>query len=105
MADADPIAAVLLDARARLASGKWCKGTLRDDHGHVCMYGALRVAMGSHRLLDPHDVTKLLIPHMWCCSMAGFNDAPSTTLADVLTVFDKALAELGALDRVTPVMT
>jgi hypothetical protein len=27
--------------------------------------------------------------------MAGFNDAPRTTLADVLTVFDKALAELG----------
>jgi hypothetical protein len=39
---------------------------------------------------------------MWCSLIPGFNDASETTLADVLTVFDKALAELGALDRVTP---
>ncbi|MGH3555139.1 MAG: DUF6197 family protein [Mycobacterium sp.] len=100
MTHTDQIADVLLIARNRLAAGQWCKGTLRDDHGNVCMYGALSEAMSRHGRLDSHDVTKLLIPHMWCCSMAAFNDAPSTTLADVLTVFDKALAELGRTHEV-----
>jgi hypothetical protein len=95
MTDTDRIADVLLTARNRLAAGRWCKGALRDDRGNVCMYGALSEAMSRHGLLDSREVVKRLIPHMWCFSMAGFNDAPRTTLADVLTVFDKALAELG----------
>jgi hypothetical protein len=103
MTGTDPIAAVLLDARARLASGKWCKRQEFDSNGNMCMQGALMAARnGIEADVDIYKIERLLGKHMWCSSIPGFNDASETTLADVLTVFDKALAELGAPDRVTP---
>ncbi len=103
MTGTDPIAAVLLDARARLASGKWCKRQEFDSNGNMCMQGALIAARsGMEADVDIYKIERLLGMHMWCSSIPRFNDASETTLADVLTVFDKTLAELGALDRVTP---
>jgi hypothetical protein len=98
MSGTDQIAAVLLDARARLASGKWCKRHEFDSNGNMCMQGALMAARSSIEAdVDIFKIEGLLGKHIWCSSIPGFNDASETTLADVLTVFDKALAELGHL--------
>lgn len=98
MSGTDQIAAVLLDARARLASGKWCKRQEFDSNGNMCMQGALMAARSAIEAdVDIFKIEGLLGKHIWCSSIPGFNDASETTLADVLTVFDKALAELGHL--------
>lgn len=98
MSGTDQIAAVLLNARARLASGKWCKRHEFDSNGNMCMQGALMAARSAIEAdVDIFKIEGLLGKHIWCSSISGFNDASETTLADVLTVFDKALAELGHL--------
>jgi hypothetical protein len=98
MSGADAIAAVLLDARARLASGKWCKRQEFDSNGNMCMQGALMAARNAIKAdVDICKIERLLGKHISCSSIPGFNDASQTTLADVLTIFDKALADLGHL--------
>jgi len=62
------------------------------------MQGALMAARKDMEAgVDIYKIERLLGKHMWCSSIPRFNDAPETTLADVLTVLDKALAELGQL--------
>jgi hypothetical protein len=62
------------------------------------MQGALMAARSSIEAdVDIFKIEGLLGKHIWCSSIPGFNDASETTLADILTVFDKALAELGHL--------
>lgn len=46
-----PVAALLQRAHQRLLAGGWCNGTLVDDNGARCLYGAIRAeAYGDHRL-------------------------------------------------------
>ncbi|WP_037500670.1 DUF6197 family protein [Sphingomonas jaspsi] len=107
----------LIKAREILAKGQWTQGGCyaADPHGvamnynyadaetcHFCMLGALGVvnrtadilltetpeSLALARALDPtadRDTTFDLVTE--------FNDADTTTLADVLAVFDKAIAD------------
>ena len=111
---------VLVNARARIASPEtWCKWhSARDRNGDFCEYhsdaacsfcsvGAiwaaahvLRVGPLAPQGLSAHPVdeaTTLLaqsVRHV--PSVAAFNDAPTTTHADVLKMYDDAIARLRA---------
>lgn len=98
----DQITAVLLHARGILSAGHWCKGRGTDGRGNVCAFGAIGRAI--HEFDIPMPITfavdiadrmrKHTPDHI---GLANYNDAETTTLADVLEVFDKAIAELGAV--------
>lgn len=79
----------------------WCQGTYaRNDKGHpvledfpdsvcFCMAGACRLACANASLLH------CALPYEQChTSIPNFNDSPTTTHADVLAVFDRAIDRL-----------
>jgi hypothetical protein len=93
------IADDLKAARALIEKG-WCKDALRLGNTY-CAIGALsKVTEGdvyactSRGDAAYHAVRKMLPAGV---DIADFNNAPETTRQDVLNLFDKALAELGAL--------
>ena len=91
---------VLLRARAYLAKGHWCKGSLKSGEKR-CALGALDVALDDFTYLtsDAELALEQQLDIRWSGNnkvpVAAFNDDPDTTLTDVLALFDKALAELG----------
>lgn len=97
------IADDLKAARALVNEG-WCQGDLADAHGGVCAIGALNlicvgsvyISVGGYPRRDAavDALKRLLMPGQY---LHEFNDASTTTQQDVLSLFDKALAELGAL--------
>lgn len=99
---------VLLAARARLATGKWCKGFISDANGNVCARGAIFRACGWGPEID--EVERALESFIDASRyrrrreiglIPAFNDDPDTTLVDVLALFDKVLADLGRLGEVS----
>lgn len=83
-----------------LHKGGYC--ATDDGTGPVCMSGAINVVVsGSPYRLDICDqawqfADELLAPYLpslWP-GVPCFNDAPSTTLADAVAVFDRAIAAL-----------
>lgn len=105
---------VLKTARAMLERA-WVKGFLTAESNSHCMVGAVRKALygNAHQPVTTavgHEVMELLARHLpwmpkvpypdwdWAQQVIPFfNDHPSTVKEDVLTVFDKALAELGEI--------
>lgn len=98
----DTVKDVLIRARALIEQG-WVQGhyALAADGREVypgnkeavcwCMYGALNAA-DPKRSLKSEYVIDTLADHVPNGMIADFNDKPTTTVADVLAVFDKAIA-------------
>lgn len=80
----------LIDGRARVARG-WGKGRLRAENGDVCPIGALY----SGALSDTGPVISIAARLLWEClggqSVSLYNDLPSTTKADILSLYDRAI--------------
>lgn len=55
-----PVAALLQRAHHRLLAGGWCNGTLIDDDGTRCLYGAIRAEARRDHRLEAAAVTVLL---------------------------------------------
>lgn len=100
------IADDLKAARALLEKG-WYQGGLTDYMGNMCVIGALNkvccgdiIALfegeGWTRRDAAVDVLRRILAPLGT-DIAEFNDAYTTTHEDVLNLFSKALAELGAL--------
>ncbi len=107
----DPVLQQLIEGRARVASG-WCKGVLYDFDGRFCARGAVIV----HNIIEKKQYSYghndvgwraeqalyAALPSEWNgdhdgphCSrdrIAYFNNATTTTQADVLALFDRAIA-------------
>lgn len=100
---------ILEYAQGQIEQG-WCKGTLVDHEGNVCMLGAMDRAAtrkGGVSIYAPAYVSAFRTLHekvaeFWNGPMdldgiPGFNDDPKTTKQDVLDVFTKA--RLGLEER------
>lgn len=98
----DPVLQILQDARQLLSDpARWCKDAL-ESNGAVCARGALfnarkgyslswdgwpsKVHARADRFLAKH------IPPAFGGSLPFFNNSDSTTHADVLALFDRAIA-------------
>lgn len=78
----------------------WCQRVAEDNHGRVCVMGALHkimvmaectdadgnAAVEALGFTDPHDPNYSTAPY--------WNDAPGRTQAEVLARFDEAIARL-----------
>lgn len=114
----EQLVADLKAARAELVKRGRCTGNLMSQDGRVCALGAVAVAVmqddltgiGYDELFDNPRANKawgaLLsalgqppqpLDVSFLDDVDGFNDSVATTDADVLNLFDKALAELGGL--------
>jgi hypothetical protein len=87
---------VLVAARAEIEKG-WCRGAAVDVHGNVCALGAIDVALGgsrsSFKSLATRAWDRMDVLHALSGGAIGeFNDRPDTTKADVLALFDRAIA-------------
>lgn len=100
-----PTSRVLREAR-RLVKRGWCQFALaRDDRRRrcgldapratrFCMIGAIgRASPGAARGKALDAVTRALHRDFRCWGTGAFNDAPGRTLAEVLEVFDRAIAD------------
>jgi hypothetical protein len=98
----DGVLRVLIEARALLSDpARWCKES-RYEGSAMCTWGAISRISGKWD--DPEtegllsDVAIELNPECW--GYIEFNDAPSTTHADVMALFDRAISrrrsEIGA---------
>jgi hypothetical protein len=85
---------VLIAARAEVEKG-WCKYTLERGTGEVCAIGALRRVKAKGEVLGSGVVQALTeaLPRPFRASVeiANFNDLSTTTKADVLALFDRAI--------------
>jgi hypothetical protein len=90
---------VLIRARAEVDAG-WCKKTAVDHYGNVCALGAVETALGRPKtqrrnttiiMGDAFAALTLALCRGYS-SVPGFNDDPQTTKADVLALFDRAIA-------------
>jgi hypothetical protein len=88
---------ILMKARAEVEKG-WGR-TAVDGAGNVCALGAIDVALGGSR--DEPKVAAKLYTERWdvvdalggsATGIVHFNDDRSTTKADVLQLFDRAIA-------------
>lgn len=83
-----PVTQALIDGRRSLVANGWCQGSTLDYQGRHCAVGALRpfiVACFAVRELMavlPHELT----------NVPAYNDLPTTTLADILALYDRAIA-------------
>lgn len=102
------IADDLVRARSELVARGWCKHVLQDYEGNICALGAVHMAIigrsdlsfnddGFERCTDAQRVLAAVLEDRFLKSVSAFNDDIDTTQQDVLNLFDKALAELGAL--------
>jgi hypothetical protein len=92
---------VLIAARAEVEKG-WCKGHLvNDDTGDVCAMGAVYRAAGDDFVTAPvpdsvlamaDRTRRILEDALNGRHVPFFNDASSTTKADVVALFDRAIA-------------
>ena len=103
---------ILIGAAHIITTRGWCRGTLLDEHGAVCLLGAIfesatgrsaATFYGAHEQCDAlthaaWDVIEDLInarfreagePRL---TIPGWNDQPSRTVEDVLEILDDALA-------------
>jgi hypothetical protein len=79
----------LIDGRARVARG-WCQGRLRDENGGSCAIGALYSGSLSDRSLETFEAYCLLNDCLGG-QVSAYNDLPSTTQADILSLYDRAI--------------
>jgi hypothetical protein len=90
-------AGVIQRARDHLASGHWIKDQASDGWGNNCAVGALREYANCATYEELKPYIELLQSFVPGGSLVSYNDLPETTLSDIVLVFDKGLAELGAL--------
>ena len=108
----DPASRVLLDAADYMEKHGFCKNTLEDDHGRVCVLGAINAVVGSkqplewagfpafeaHRRLSKQIVTI-------CCNtesnLAMWNNHPKRTQEDVIAALRAAAIRCGSTDEHT----
>src|SRR5688500_11013094 len=87
---------VLRDARAMLSEGRWCKGQLDDGNGNHCAIGAVSVAGSGDVFGDDYGAINALAAALTrgqhAYGVVNFNNEPATTLADILALFDRAIA-------------
>lgn len=102
---------ILIGAAQIIRTRGWCRGTLIDEHGAVCLLSAIFVAStGKHAaaFYGEHDHDKLttdawgvvegLINARYGSygegrmTIPGWNDQPSRTIEDVLEILDDAVA-------------
>lgn len=109
----------LLDARSRIAHpSNWIKGTFQDGDRY-CVVGALSAVCAGRCWERPSDterrLTRILAGQLprqsgfqrlmrlrsarW--SLIRFNDRPSTSHADVMALFERAIERLHADTRIT----
>lgn len=73
-------------AKARIDTpGKWCKHQGDNGNGRCCAFGAAWSSSPALRAL------REALPE-GNRSIAGYNDAPTTTHADIMALFDRAIA-------------
>lgn len=106
----DDVLRRLIEGRERITKG-WCQRHLREGHS-VCARGA--IVLATARLWWEADsvaaqadrVLANNLPAPWQnrtdFSVVTFNNAPTTTHADVLALFDRAIASRRAELGVTP---
>lgn len=92
---------ILIAARALVAKG-WIQGHMGDDIVGYCMIGAIKTAACGHvdtvgindNYVGARDVLRAVIVKrkFYHLTVSSFNDDPETRLADVLSVFDEAIA-------------
>jgi hypothetical protein len=82
---------VLMKARAEVEKG-WCKYHSEDGHGNVCAMGGIRRVTGSYHDGDGLVAVRALSGVVGDLIVPDYNDDPSTTKADVLALFDRAIA-------------
>lgn len=91
----DPVLKVLID------ESKWCKGIRDDGMGRLCIHGALgaaatgnawsgnKVSDNAWRAIRKNAGRRLVGSE---AGLAAFNNAPTTTFADIKALFAKAIA-------------
>jgi hypothetical protein len=78
-----PVAALLERARHRMETRGWCAGAASDEHGAVCMIGAIRAEAGGNRDLEA-DAARTVLDALrrrfgdHIDSVPAFNDAHGT---------------------------
>lgn len=101
---------VLRAARVKLAtSERWTKGPPRAANGAIvpadslravcwCTVTAIHVASGKNAVLSAKAVRRVqsVVPPGFGGSASGYNNAPATTHADILALFDRAIAVEGS---------
>ncbi|MFJ8870781.1 hypothetical protein ACIRD6_34175 [Streptomyces sp. NPDC102473] len=55
-----PVAALLQRAHHRLLTGGWCAGSLRDEDGALCLFGAIRLESHRNLRLETDAVSVLM---------------------------------------------
>jgi hypothetical protein len=94
----DEVLELLRGARERVAKG-WWQHDFFGPHGEVCAVGAL---LGTVTISDPmfFAATETLdrcLPRVWRGRpIPDFNDAPGRTQAEVVALFDRAIAQRAA---------
>jgi hypothetical protein len=76
-------------ARAAIAApGLWCKNAYKDG-GRCCAIGALEV-LGEAAFKRARQALRHALPEGFL-SVVAYNDHPTTTHADILALFDRAI--------------
>lgn len=95
------------EALALLREKGWCKGSLVDYEGRHCTVGAVLTAHGVEVdtldvycpppgfHVDERTIRAVVRAQHGPRGIAGFNDDPATTFADVESVLEKAILERG----------
>lgn len=87
----------LIAAKALIDSPeKWTKGFYQSMDGCLCSLGALGMAIGGNPFF-PNSVARAAlqaeVPQQWgVLSVGAYNDDPDTTHADIMALFDRAIA-------------
>lgn len=90
---------LLRDGRAFVEAG-WVKGSAMthdaDGHEFVCALGGILRANDVHTDLNYHAAERCLHDEMprGFLHVPGYNDDPCTTRADILALYDRAIAKL-----------
>ncbi len=98
----DPVLRNLAVSREWLSDpAHWCKNQFGDMNiGPTCAWGAVLKFSALQRPSDPVATQSFNLLTRLTGHLPNFNDAPGTTHADVLSLFDRAIsarrAELGA---------
>jgi hypothetical protein len=90
----DSVLAILLAGREKIERG-WCKGAALDDFGRVCaghainMFSVCRTA--EQKQASVYLERELPYKVQWGMIQV-YNDSPATTHADILALYDRAIA-------------
>lgn len=83
----------ILDEMKRVLDERgWCKGTLQDGRGRVCLRGALAVVLTGNPWETPSfgHPTWMTIENMAFPNAIDLNNDPTTTRADIDKLLEKA---------------